>query len=264
VARAYENFFRVAEDTLERTIYAWTVDGRITLRLDRSPVAEVYVEADVTGFWTIGGSVAAAGALRIGRYDHVLWLRGGYQDDRPTFNVGDVVRTADIIWAEGDYAYRPGSSWELGLDGRAARVSFESAPGNGSDLYLLGGHLRWLGFGSRLSPEVGGRVGWQRAENPNQEDIRADVHARLVLVPVAPLWLSVRYRHRFRSYIGADPASSNFERWDEGRQWTSAAAVRVTRNLQLDLYYDHLEMDSTRPERIFSTRMVTVGITLRH
>ena len=260
---AYDNFFRVADPSQARTVRPWSADGRLTLRRDGSLLAQVYAEAAYTRYGPLGKSVGGGAGLRLAGGRHDFWLHARYFDDRPVFSVGDVVRAADIFWAGADYTYSLSPSWEAGLEGQTVRVRFDSLPGNRSSSYRVGGKIRYRALGGTVSPEAGGGIGWQRAENAGQADVRAHFYFRLLTVPTPRLRATVRFRYRARNYTTAVSESSNFGRLDEGGEWTLVAALRATRHLGFELHYQRLYMNSTARDRIFSTRTVTLGMALR-
>ncbi len=258
----FENMFRVAQDSLERTIGAVSADARITVRPDLSLPLQLYGEGGYTRYEMLGGSPeGAVGARWIGR-PHEARLRLSHRDDRPAFDLGEVVRTADVTVAAASYGHRISEDWEAGVEGQIARVRFDSVPENDSDLRAVEGRVRYRGFGYEFSPEVGVSVGRRAADDPRLESDRVRLFARVVSIPVTPLWISARYRYRSRDYSVTDPAADNFERSDTGSQWTLSAAYDLSENLRLTLYADHLDMDSSRPDRTFTTSFVEMGLTV--
>lgn len=264
LARIYENFFRVSADSMQETIVAKTADARLGLRGDGPVPFELYGEAERTWYETIGGSLGAGAGIRLGWRPLALWLRTRYLSGRPVFNVGDVVRTANIFVADAEYAFRPSPDWRLGVEGRAIRVRFDSLPGSANRVHSIGGSIRFNGLGRGLSPEVGGRVGWLRAPSPNQKYRRRRFYVRFISRPVRGVRSSVRYRYRTRRYLVTDPTSSNFGRSDQGGQLMFRTSFRVWSPLYLNVGYRRLDMDSTQPSRIYSAQTVTLGVTIRH
>lgn len=274
MARIYDNFFRATDGAPDEMFLGWATDGRVTLRIDRSSGIEVYGEAeyvryerlsDETEFTRVerlGESYGLGAGLRLGRNPEVLRLRASYQQDRPVFNVGDEVRTANILRGSGDYTYRIGEDWEVGIDGQAVSVTFDAIPENENRIFAVGGSVRYRGIGYQLQPELGGQFGWRGTDEENQQYRQGHFYARLVSVPVDALWMSVRYRIRTRAYPHAEPLSANFERSDRGGQWTVASSYRASPNLHLDVHYDRLDMESTLPRRNFAARVLTVGLTV--
>lgn len=259
----FDNFFRVAAPVEQQTIQAWTTDGRLTVRPTGSYGLELHGEGSFTRYRTIGDSRGMGVGVRLGTRPYALRLGADYQDDRPAFNVGDVVRRADILVMNGSLAVVPESSWQIGVEGSAVSVRFDSIPENDSRLYRLGGSIRYRGVGRGLQPELGGMVGWRRTNEPEYDDMRSHLFARLISAPVTPVWMSVRYRYRKRRYLATDPQSSNFGRWDGGAQWTFALMLRPSYHLDLSVYYELFDMDSSVEYRIYRAESVTVGTTVR-
>lgn len=258
----FENLFRVAPESRQQTILAATVDGRASLRPDRSRPLQLYVEGSYIHYESLGGSPELAGGIRSMGRPHQVRVRISHQDDRPAFDLGEVVRRADITNLLASYGYRISDDWEAGVEGHFARVRFDSVPQNDSDLYSAEGRLRFRGFGYEFSPEVGASLGRRTAEDPRLESDRLRLYARIISIPVPPLWISARYRHRSREYTTTDPASGNFDRSDRGSQWTLSAAYDLSERLRLTLYGDHLDMDSNLPERTFTTSLLQLGVTV--
>ena len=258
----FENLFRVRPDSLQQTISAVSGDARVSVRPDRSVPLQLYGEASYIHYESLGGSPEGALGLRYLGRPHELRIRASHQDDRPAFDLGEVVRTADITHLVGSYGYRISEDWEAGAEGQFAQVRFDSVPQNDSDLYSVEGRLRYRGFGYEFSPEVAASVGRRTADDPRLESDRLRLSARIISIPVPPLWLSARYRFRSREYSTTDPTADNFGRSDDGAQWTLSAAYDVSERLRFTLYADHLDMKSTRPERTFTTSLIQVGLTL--
>lgn len=274
MASVYDNFFRSADGAPEQTILGWSTDGRVTVRIDRSSRIEVYGEAEYVRFEELSGeadftrverlgqSHGLTAGLRLGRHPEQLRLRVSYQGDRPAFNVGDDVRTANFLRAVGDYSYRIGDDWQVGLDGHTGWITFDSVPDNDSRIHGIGASVRYRGIGYELQPELGGRYGWRGADDADQEYRQGHVYARLVSIPVNGLWMSFSYRYRARGYPDADPVSSNYRRADEGGQWTIFSTYRASPNVHFNFRYNRLDMDSTLERRIFTSQVVGLGVTV--
>lgn len=273
LVRAHDNLYQVAVDSLARTVLAWGLNERITLRRPGSGLSEVYLEVDHTQYGTVelpsgavqvrpfGRSLGGGGGLRLQKKRHSVWLRGAHWANRPALDVGDAVTTADILWIGADYVYY-GSDWYFQMGGETTRVFRDSTDGNNAGIYEIGGTLRYRGVGPWLEPEVGGRAGWQRVGSPGWDDTRADVYAGLILSPGRALRTSVRYRLRLRHYPAAPPGSANFNRSDSGRQWTVSVWLMPASYLGFALRFHHLDMDSNHRHRTYSTRMLSLGVTL--
>lgn len=259
----FDNFFQSSVDTAQRTIHAGTAEGRLSVRPDRAVPLQLYVEGVYVRYEALGGSPEVGGGLRYTGRPHELRVRVGYQDDRPAFDLGEVVRTADISQALTTYSYRLGEDWETGAELQYARIQFDNVPANDTDLYSAGGSLRYRGWGYDLSPEVGVSVGRREAVDPDQEYGRHRLYARLVSVPVPGLYASVRYRYRSRGYTSSDPSHRNFDRSDEGSQWTVGAAYDLGERSSVNLYYNYQNIESTLPARTYTAQTLQLGASLR-
>ena len=259
----FDNFFRVAEDSLERSLLAGRVEGRVGVRPDPDTPLRLFVLGSYVEYEDLGGSPEAGLGLELVSRPHTLLIRGTYQDDRPAFDLGEVVRAADIVHLVGSYAYRLTEDWEVAVEGQFAAFRFDSVPQNDSELSEVGGSLRWRGLGYELSPEVGASVGQRTADDPDLEYDRYRLFARLISIPVPELYLSARYRFRHREYSAGDPLARNFGREDDGAQWTVSGAYDVSERVTLELYWDFLDNDSSRPSRTYTTQFLTLGVAFR-
>lgn len=259
----FENFFRVAAPAEQQTIQAWTTDGRLTVRPTGSHGFELHGQGSFTRYRTIGDSRGLGVGVRLGTRPYALRLGARYQAGRPAFNVGDVVTRADLLLMNGSLTVVPESSWQIGVEGSAVSVRFDSIPERDSRLFRLGGSIRYRGVGRRLQPELGGTIGWRRTNEPEYDDMRSHLFARLISVPITPVWMSVRYGYRKRRYLATDPQSANFGRWDGGAQWTFGLVLRPWPHLDLSVHYELLDQDSSVEYRVYRAQSVTVGTTVR-
>lgn len=257
---AYGNFFQQAADSLAETVTAATLEGSVAARPFAGRELEAYAEGSYTAYEGLGPAVGATAGLRLPARPHAFDVAAGFIGGRPAFQVGDVLEQADIALVRGRYSYLAAGSWEVGADGYLMRYTFERNPGNDSDLAEVGGSLRYRGFGYRFSPEIGGAAGRRDADDPTEDYGQRDLFVRLISVPADGLWLSLRYRFRTRDYDTADPTASNFRREDDRNQWTLAGALELSPRLSLLLYYDFLDAESTRPDRTFTSQLLTLGV----
>lgn len=257
----HENFFRVPADSTERTVTAQTVDGRVSVSFDDA--IELYGEAEHTWYETLGSSVGGGAGLRLGRRPNFLQLRGRYLADRPVFNLGDVVKEADILAVAARYSRRPSRDWGLAVDGRVVRVRFHDPPPGDNRIYSAGGSVRYFGLAPELIPELGGRIGLRRTDSPNWEDRRQRLYVRFVSMPLDGVWSSLWYRFRARSFPLADPGSPNFGRSDEGGQLIFRSSVRLWSPLFLTVDYSRLDMDSTLDRRTYQAQSLSAGLVIR-
>lgn len=274
MARMYDNFFRNGDDAPNASVLAWATDGRVTLRIDRSPGIEIFGGAEYVHYERLSGgteftrverlgeSYGLDAGLHLGRWPNVLRLRVNYLKDRPVFDVGDEVRRANILVTSGGYRHRIAEDWDVTVDGTLVSVTFDDSTVNESLLSTVGGSVRYRGLGRQLRPELGGELGWRGTDDENERYRRGRVYARLVSYPTRDLLMSVRFRFRARAYADAELAGSNFGRSDEGAQWTLTSRYRATPNVHLDFRYDQLDMTSTLQQRNFTARVLTLGLTL--
>lgn len=260
----FDNFFRVSDEAAARQIGALQVSGSLVATVDSARRSTVSFGGSVVDYSSLGPSPGILGRFRSPGGTHAYDAMAGYQWSRPAYEVGDLLERADIARLRAGYSYRPGSAVQLGLAGTLNHFAFEESPVNDGLLARIEGSVRFRGFGYRLSPEVGATYGTRSNDDGYQDFRERDLFARIVSVPVPWLWTSLRYRHRTRSYEVTDRTAPNFGREDRHGQWTLAAAADVTRRTRLNVYYDYLDADSDRPVRIFTSQMLTLGMTWRY
>lgn len=259
----FDNFFQAGDSALEEDIQAGGAELRLATRLSRVHPVDAYVRGNYLVYdddrldRTWGGRVGLQQNGRVHSFDaHV-----DRQLDRPTFDVGDQFARADIATFSGSYSNRFHPSWQFGVNGLHSDESFELAPEKDSDFTAGGATLRYRGFGSAFSPEIGFLAGDRNVVDPNEDYRQNDYVLQIRSAPVRPLYLSLRYRHRERDYRIDDPDARNFGRDDERRQWALTAELATGSVVRWTLYATHEDVDSTRPSRDFDTSLILLGIT---
>ncbi|HVS14504.1 MAG TPA: hypothetical protein VMV46_11300 [Thermoanaerobaculia bacterium] len=259
----HDNFFEAPEDGVEEEVTAGRVEGRIALALSEDGPWEVYGRGSFTAY---EGGLEDSSALRAGmRYDRLpraLDLHLQYQQDRPTLDVGDEFDRADVLRLAGEYSHRLSRDWQITGLIEAERQEFDTGRGKDNDLYSGGGSLRYRGWGYRISPEVGIELGERDAVSPNQDHDQRDLWIQLRSIPVPAVYLSLRYRLRWRDYSIDDRAASNFGREDDRSDWTLGFDVRTGELVTWNLYYSYQDAESTKPSRTFTNQFLSLGITL--
>jgi hypothetical protein len=130
-------------------------------------------------------------------------------------------------------------------------------------VFGLGTAVRYRGFGSAFSPEVG--LHWSRRHvQDGAEDLaQRELFVRLRWVPARGAYLGLRYRRRHRDYAVDDPLARNFGRKDTRQQWALSADLRPGARRSWRLYYAREGSDSTRASGVFTTQLLGVGLTVR-
>jgi len=177
--------------------------------------------------------------------------------------VGDTLGFADGGATSVSYGIRPVRAIQLRVLAELDRQSYHRSTERNNRGLQVGGAARYYGFGYKLSPEVGVTVG-NRDVSLDEEDHDERVlwvTLRSVLKP--ELYLSLRYRNRFREYTGRDPASSNLHRRDGRQDLALTVDVTLSDRWSWTAYLSHQDADSTNESRIFRTQYLSTGLTYR-
>lgn len=258
----FDNFFQASDADLEQDIDALGAE----LRFARSGSAGwlPYFRANYLDYddealdASYGGRVGARFAGRPHRFDIYL----DHQLDRPTFDIGDVFDTADVTTLVADYGFRFVKDWELGLQGEAQQQSFGELEIKDNEFMGVGASLRFRGFGSAFSPEIGYMTGEREVDDATETYDQAETYVQVRSAPAETLYLSLRYRMRERDYTTPEATASNFGRKDDRDQWALTADWRMLPRLTWNLYWATEDAKSTRVEREFDTQTVLLGLTL--
>jgi hypothetical protein len=259
----HDNFFRLpdgeeGDDT--------TVD-RAQLRLLWSLVADgpyrVFLEGQETSYEDLPSARALVGGFRFDGERHFVEVKAEIAANRAATDVEDDPDPADVERFDGAYDVRLSKSWQVGTSGRLEQRTHD-APGRDSELLDLDASLRWRGYGSLFSPEVGLARGRKTADRQNEEYTQRDLFARLRSRPTDRLYLSLRYRYRERDYDVASLVASNFGREDARDEWTFRADVTAAQFAILNLEYVWMNGDSSRAEKSFTSSELTFGVTFLH
>jgi hypothetical protein len=264
----FGNFFQAPDDRPKENVPALGIEGRLTYPLPfqtiRQPV-DGYVHLDYlhfsqTGF---GGSPGfRVGARSEGR-PHSWDASAQLQKDRPAFDVGDQVDQADIARLNGDYDYRFGRDWQFGAAVNFETQSFRAAAERDTRFSGIGGTVRYRGFGSLFSPEVGIAVGSRTVDDPTEDYRQRDLILQVRSAPTPPLYLSARLRHRLRNYSTNSAGSSNFGRDDTRDQLAALADLKHNAQITWNFYFAYENADSTLKSRSFDAFIAMFGITYR-
>ncbi|HEY0590235.1 MAG TPA: hypothetical protein VGF40_00595, partial [Thermoanaerobaculia bacterium] len=247
----FDNFFQASDPALEQDIDALGAELRFAragstgwLPYFRANYLDYSEEVLDPSF---GGRVGVRYAGRPHRFEIYL----DHQIDRPTFDIGDVFDTADVTTAVADYGLRFADDWELGLQGEVQQQSFNELEIKNNDFMGAGASLRFRGFGSMFSPEVGYMSGEREVDDPTETYDQTETYVQIRSAPAETVYLSLRYRMRGRDYSTDDVTSSNFGREDDRDQWALTADWRMLPRLTWNLYWATEDAQSTRVEREF-------------
>lgn len=199
-------------------------------------------------------------ALDDGRHGLDASLR--FELDRPTLDVGDEFGQGDALLLAGEYGYRVTPDWEVKGLADVQHQAFEFVPGRTNTLAGLGGGVRYRGFGSTFSPEVGFLTGARDATDDNEDHSQTDLYVKARSAPMPRLYVSARYRHRARDYSIGSPLVSNFGREDRRNQITALAEIQLVESVALNVYYAFQDANSTLAERTFTTQLLSFGLSV--
>ena len=259
----HDNYFRLPEgeegdDT--------TVD-RAQLRLLWSVVADgpyrLFLEGQETSYEDLPSARALLGGFRFDGERHFVEVQAELAANRAATDVEDDPDPADVERFDGAYDVRLSKSWQVGTSGRLEQRTHD-APGRDSELLDLDAGLRWRGWGSVFSPEVGLARARKTADRDNEEYTQRDLFARVRSRPIDRLYLSLRYRYREREYDVASPTASNFGREDERDEWTLRADVTAAAFAILNLEYVWMDGESSRADKSFESSELSFGVTFLH
>lgn len=265
----FQNFFQAPKGVPEEDVLAASMEGRfarpLPFEFQRNQPVEGYLYLDYLRFdeESFGGSPGLRVGARTEGRPHSWDASAQLQMDRPAFDVGDQLDQADIARLSGDYAYRPGRAWQLGAGVDFEKQSFDLSEQRDNDFLGVGGSIRYRGFGSEFSPEVGYAIGNRSVEDATEDYGQTDWIFQIRSAPSPPLYLSARYRHRVRDYDTNLVTSRNFQREDTRDQIVLAADLRSGPRLTWNFYLAWEDAVSTLESRIYDTLLATFGLTYR-
>ena len=259
----FDNFFQAAEGSPEEGVQAGGVEAHLARKLKPNRPLEVFGHADYVAYRGFGPSAGVTAGLRSEGKPQGFELSAQYLKGRPSREVGDVLDRADALVLGGGYSYRITDDVQLTGLADYRKEHYDLSPLREYDAYNLGGAVRYRGFGSGFSPEIGLRWGKRDVLDDNEDLSQRELFVRLRWTPTRDAYLTLRYRRRSRDYSPADVQASNFGREDTRTQWTLGADLRRGERLTWSLYYAREDSDSTRPSGVFQTQLVVLGLTLR-
>jgi hypothetical protein len=246
------NFFQAPPGEASRDVLAGTGELRAVLPLERwggelfgTLGGALYGDFDPSYTLLLG---ARAGG-RVHRLDGTLSLRAR----SPRMEVGDTLGFADVLFAAAGYALRPVPALEIRALAEADWQSYGRSHDLDNRSVQAGGSVRFLGLGSRLSPEMGVTVGGRDVRLEVEDYRERTLWLTLRSAPVAPLYLTLRYRARLRNYSCDEPGSRNLGREDDRRDLTLTVDLALGGRWSWSAYLSRLQADSNRDGRGFRT-----------
>lgn len=258
---SFDNFFQAPPGAPEDDVTSTRLEARVAGGLREDGPWKLYGQAAFTRYQ---GELDDAIELGVGLLresgPHRLDFFLQRQQDRPSFDVGDEFDRVDVNRLAVEYAHRLDRDWELTGLGSFEDQTFDITAGKDNELLTVGGAVRYRGWGSEFSPEIGVELGDRDAVDPNEDHDQTDLWLKLRSALTRRLYLSLRYRYRTRDYDIADPLASNAGREDDRQQWVLAANVKTVRHLSVDVYYAYEDADSTKASRNYTTSLLGVGL----
>lgn len=260
-AQRFDNFFQVPDGLPQQDVDAWA--GELFFAAPFAQTLEGYANLSYTTYDDpLEPSQGITAGLRSAGRASAFDLFAEYLTNRPTGDVGELVEQADIRRVAGEYSYRVTRDWQLTALGSLQDQDFDITQGKDNTFADLGGAIRYRGFGSAFSPEIGATFGERDADDPGEDHDQRDLFVKIRSAPVDWAYLSLRYRHRTRDYSIADAFADNFEREDTRRQWVATADLRTGDRLTWNLYYSYEDAESTIVTREFTTSLFAAGLTI--
>ena len=257
-----DNFFQAATNAPGEDVWARSFEARVAKRpTNGEPVP--FGRFELMSYSGLERAGALAGGVTQDNDRSGFRIEGGYQWNRPRFEVGDEFERADITGIIGEYSRHVTPAVELKALGDLFHESYEIRPLKNNNLYNLGGAVRYRGFGSVFSPEVGWLWGRRDADDLNEDFDQRQFYIQVRSAALPSTYLSVRFRRRARDYSGDLPGLSNVGREDRRNQWTMYADVTATPHVILNLSYWHERAHSTRVTREFSAQAIGFGATYK-
>lgn len=257
----FDNFFQAPEGAPKEDVSAYA--GELRVALPFGETLEGYTNLNYTAYDDpLEASQGVTAGLRSAGRAHGFDLFGEYLTNRPSGDVGELVEQADIRRVAGEYSYRFAEDWQLTALGDYQQQDFDLSQGKDNTFADFGGAIRYRGFGSAFSPEIGATFGERDAEDPAEDHDQRDLFLKIRSAPARWAYLSLRYRHRTRDYSIESPLVSNFGREDTRRQWVATADLSTGDILTWNLYYSHEDAQSTRADREFTTSLFAAGLTV--
>lgn len=257
----FDNFFQAPDGAPQEDVEAYAAELRLAVPF--SEAVESYANLQYTTYEDpLDPSQGAMVGLRSSGQPHGFDLFVEYVTDRPTADIGDLVEQADVGRVVGEYNFRPTPAWQLSALAEVQRQDFALRNGKDNTFAEAGPAVRYRGFGSAFSPEIGATFGDREADDPAEDYRQQDLFLKIRSAPADWAYLTLRYRYRTRDYSTDDPLASNFEREDTRNQWVATADLRTGDVLTWNLYYSYEDADSTRETRVFTTSLFAAGVTI--
>jgi hypothetical protein len=198
---------------------------------------------------------------RLTRGMHAVDADAAFRKRSPRGDVGDAVGWADVLLASLSYRIRPVRSVHLEALAEVDRQDYEPSVQRNNQGLRAGCALRFYGLGYVFSPEVGAAVGSRDVDSDEEDYDEQTLWMTVRSVPASPLYLSLRYRIRIRSYSTNLEGSSNFRREDKRGDLTLTAELSLGVRWSWTVYLSVQNAESTKASRRFDTQYLWSGLT---
>jgi hypothetical protein len=258
----YDNFFQAPDGEPKESVLAFELGLQLSRELSTPRKLRPYLKLGGIVWEKLENSGLIMAGLNSSGTSHSLDVSARYLLNRPSLDVGDHFDTADILRFTGVYSYR--LSRDIQLNGATffQSQSLEDQTTSDNNLWGIGGSVRYRGFGSIFSPEVGFITGERSAEVANEDHDQTDLYLKVRCAPNRDLYFSARLRYRTRDYSVDDALASNYKREDTRTQLALIGVYRFSQQLALDVYYTYEDADSSKDSRIFTTQLIFVGLAM--
>lgn len=258
----YDNFFQAPDGEPKESILAFEMGLQLSRELSTPRKLRPYLKLGGIVWEKLENSGLIMAGLNSSGTSHSFDVSARYLLNRPSLDVGDHFDTADILRFAGVYSYRLSRDIELKGTASFQSQSFDDRATSDNDLWGIGGAVRYRGFGSIFSPEVGFIAGERSADDANEDHDQTDLYLKVRCAPNRDLYFSGRLRYRTRDYSVDDALASNYKREDTRKQLALIGVYRFSQQLALDVYYTYEDADSSKDSRIFTTQLIFVGLAM--
>lgn len=262
----FDNFFHSAQPGGEQDATALGTELRAAFRPGQRPL-EIFAHVSAVKYNVEEASNSYGARIGVAfdddRHQWVAFL--DQAENRPSFEVGNTFARADVTTLAGEYSYRLTEDWEVGGEGAVERQTYNVESDRENLFKAIGANARYRGFGWRIAPEAGVLLSNRDVDNAEESYDSFDKYVQLAYMPALPgdpLYVSLRYRFRDRSYTIDDRAARNFGREEQRGDWTAVADYRIAQNVNLWLYASTEAIDSSIPGGNFDVGLVLMGITI--
>jgi hypothetical protein len=250
------NFFQAPEGQPTDDVNAMAAEVRLVARPAVLHPLQTYMHLGAVDFETLGTSPGATIGTRLEGRPHSFDVALEFLQNRPSLELGDEFDEADTVRLFGDYSYRVTRDLELIALGEIQQQTMQISPARDNQFMAAGAAIRYRGFGSHFSPEIGFVTGQRDVENDAEDHSQNDMYVRVRSAVTPTVYLSGRYRHRVREY-------DTILREDTRDQWTLSGDWRFHRFLAANVYVAIENADSSNASRAFDTETFGVGLSVR-